>query len=151
MWISCILHALNCGPSHNPDMCPDWESNQWPFGLQADIHSTEPYQPVLIIHICLKRLHLFFFFWARAVRQGERNGEKHQYTRETSIGCLSHAPTGDVGHNAGTCPEQELNRQSWFMGQHSVTEPHQPGLSTLLNVKYQLRRIWYYHSAILGL
>ena len=29
----------------NPDMCPDWESNWGPFGLQASIQSTEPHQP----------------------------------------------------------------------------------------------------------
>ena len=32
---------LNC----NPGMCPDWESNQQPFGLQAGAQSTEPHQP----------------------------------------------------------------------------------------------------------
>ena len=26
-------------------MCPDWESNQKPFGLQAGAESTEPHQP----------------------------------------------------------------------------------------------------------
>ena len=31
--------------AHNPGMCPDWESNQRPFGLQAGIQSTEPHQP----------------------------------------------------------------------------------------------------------
>ena len=31
----------------NPGMCPDWESNQWPFGLQAGTQSTEPHQPGL--------------------------------------------------------------------------------------------------------
>ena len=31
----------------NPGMCPDWESNQWPFGLQASTQSTEPHQPGL--------------------------------------------------------------------------------------------------------
>ena len=30
--------------SHNPGMYPDWESNQWPFGLQAGTQSTEPHQ-----------------------------------------------------------------------------------------------------------
>ena len=30
---------------HNPGLCPDWESNQRPFGSQADAHSTEPHQP----------------------------------------------------------------------------------------------------------
>ena len=49
--------------AHNPGMCPDWELNQWPFGLEADAQSTEPYQPGLnerhftlstvIIHLAL--------------------------------------------------------------------------------------------------
>ena len=29
----------------NPGMCPDWESNQQSFGLQAGTQSTELYQP----------------------------------------------------------------------------------------------------------
>ena len=33
---------------HNPDMCPDGELNQQPFGLQANTHSTELHQPGLI-------------------------------------------------------------------------------------------------------
>ena len=31
--------------AHNPDMCPDWESNWQPFSLQAGAQSTEPHQP----------------------------------------------------------------------------------------------------------
>ena len=31
----------------NPGMCPDWESNQQPFGLQAGTQSTELHQPGL--------------------------------------------------------------------------------------------------------
>ena len=31
--------------AHNPDMCPDRESNWQPFGSQASTHSTEPHQP----------------------------------------------------------------------------------------------------------
>ena len=31
--------------AHNPGMCPDWESNQGHFGLQAGTQSTEPHQP----------------------------------------------------------------------------------------------------------
>ena len=31
--------------AQNPGMCPDWELNQQPFGLQAGIQNTEPYQP----------------------------------------------------------------------------------------------------------
>ena len=38
----------------NPGMCPDWESNQWPFGLQAGTQSTEPHQlgkiSIILIH-----------------------------------------------------------------------------------------------------
>ena len=33
--------------AHNPGMCPDWELNSQPFGLQADTQSTEPQQPGL--------------------------------------------------------------------------------------------------------
>ena len=33
--------------AYNPDMCPDWESNLWPFGSQAGTQSTEPHQPGL--------------------------------------------------------------------------------------------------------
>ena len=29
----------------NPGMCPDWESNQRPFGSQASTQSTELHQP----------------------------------------------------------------------------------------------------------
>ena len=32
-------------PACNSGMCPDWESNQQPFGLQAGTQSTELYQP----------------------------------------------------------------------------------------------------------
>ena len=39
-------YAPNWGDlAHNPGMCPDWESNQRPFGLQAGMQSTEPHQP----------------------------------------------------------------------------------------------------------
>ena len=34
-------------PAHNPGMCPDWESNQQPFGSQTNAQSTEPHQPGL--------------------------------------------------------------------------------------------------------
>ena len=30
---------------HIPGMCPDWESNWWPFGSQAGTQSNEPHQP----------------------------------------------------------------------------------------------------------
>ena len=33
------------GLAHNPGMCPDWESNQQPFGSRAGTESAEPHQP----------------------------------------------------------------------------------------------------------
>ena len=33
------------GLAHNPGICPDWESNQEPFGSQASVQSTVPHQP----------------------------------------------------------------------------------------------------------
>ena len=33
--------------ARNPGMCPDWESNPLPLGLQASVQSTEPHQPGL--------------------------------------------------------------------------------------------------------
>ena len=41
----CLSHVLYQGPALQPSMCPDWESNQRPFGLQAGTQSTEPHQP----------------------------------------------------------------------------------------------------------
>ena len=33
--------------AHNPGMCPDWESNRQPFGLQVGAQLTEPHKPEL--------------------------------------------------------------------------------------------------------
>ena len=35
--------------ARNPGMCPDWESNRTPFGLQSCAQSTEPHQTGLFI------------------------------------------------------------------------------------------------------
>ena len=35
--------------AHNPGMCPDWEWNLHPLGLQACAQSTEPHQPGLSV------------------------------------------------------------------------------------------------------
>ena len=39
--------------AHNPGMCPDWELNQRPFGLQAGAQSTETHKP----------RHISFYFY----------------------------------------------------------------------------------------
>ena len=46
------------GLARNPGMCPDWESNQRPFGSQAGNQSTEPHQPGLdlIFKACLQQV-----------------------------------------------------------------------------------------------
>ena len=41
---SCV--PLTGDLAYNPGKCPDWESNQQPFGSQAGTQSTVPYQPV---------------------------------------------------------------------------------------------------------
>ena len=53
--------------------------------------------------------------------------------RETSIcSCLSCAPTGDLALNSGMCPVGIEPATLWFAGQHSTTEPHQPGLKVYI-------------------
>ena len=42
--------------TRNPGMCPDWESNQWPFGSEAGAQSTEPHQPG-------HSLDIFILYW----------------------------------------------------------------------------------------
>ena len=39
--ISCLSHEL-WYQTHYPGMCPDWESNQWPFTLQYNAQPTSP-------------------------------------------------------------------------------------------------------------
>ena len=43
--ISCSHTLLTGDLACNPAVCPDWELNWWPFGLQTDVQSTKPYQP----------------------------------------------------------------------------------------------------------
>ena len=48
----CLSHAPPTGDlAYKPGMCPDWESNWRPFGLQAGAQSTEPHQPGLDVQI----------------------------------------------------------------------------------------------------
>ena len=48
---------------------------------------------------------------------------------ERNIGCRSHTPGWDLGHNPGKCPDWEWDWQH-FGSQTGAqsTEPHQPGL-----------------------
>ena len=51
----------------NPGVCPEWESNRWPFGLQAGPQSTEPHQPGRSLQSqCIRGKYLYacvFLFW----------------------------------------------------------------------------------------
>ena len=49
----CLSHAPIGDLAINPGMCPDWESNQRAFGLQAHAQSTELHQ--LGIYLFLER------------------------------------------------------------------------------------------------
>ena len=40
--------------AHNPGMCPNLESNQWPFSSKTGAQPTEPFQPGLILYIIHK-------------------------------------------------------------------------------------------------
>ena len=42
-----LLQAPTGDPACNPGMCPDWESNQQPFDLQAGAQSSASHQPGL--------------------------------------------------------------------------------------------------------
>ena len=45
--------------THNPGMCPDWESNWCPFSLQAGTQSTEPHHPEHDYSLCKQKcIHL---------------------------------------------------------------------------------------------
>ena len=58
---------------------------------------------------------------------GEREGEKHQCVRDTLIGCLLHAPTGDLARNSGMCPDWESNWRPFCLQVCTQsTEPHHP-------------------------
>ena len=61
--------------------------------------------------------------------EGGREGEKHQFDRETLIGCFSHTPpTGDQTHSPGWCPDWESNRRPFtFQDDTQPIEPHQSG------------------------
>ena len=69
------------------------------------------------------------FLWNKERSEGgEREGEKHQCDRETSIGYLSNAPIGGQACNPGMCPEQESNQQPLGLWDDTQpTEPHQSG------------------------
>ena len=59
--------------AHNPHMCPDWESNGWPFGSQASTQSTEPQQP---------EPYFVFYSWGISVRKLFSEGERLKNSKD---------------------------------------------------------------------
>ena len=92
--------------------------------------------PSSFIHIiaCVRISFLFkkgfIYFFRERGREGEREGEKQQCARDTSIDCLLHAPAGDLVRSPAMCPGWESNQQPFGLqaGPQSI-EPHQPGVN----------------------
>ena len=71
----------------------------------------------------------FIYFTLRERgREEEREGEKHQCVRDTSIGCLSHTPNWGPGPQPGMCPKWESDRQPFTsQADGQSTEPTSQG------------------------
>ena len=59
---------------------------------------------IIFVFICIFQKILFIF--RERGRNGEREEEKHQCVVASHM-----APTGDLAHNPGMCPDRESNRQ----------------------------------------
>ena len=70
----------------------------------------------------------FIYLFLERGDQREKEGEKHQCV------VASHVPlTGDLACNPGMGPDWELNQQPFgLQASAQSTEPHQPGLVSLL-------------------
>ena len=97
-----------------------------------------------IVQIFKKILFSLVFFLRGGVKR-RREGKNHRCERETSIGCLSHAPQLGGTHNPGKCPESNLRDKT------QPTEPHWLGLYFNFNMfkffldqsKITFKNSWY--------
>ena len=84
-----------------------------------------------LFSICKWVIYFFkfnFYFWFSREGEGEAEGEIHWCKRETPIGCLPCAPTGDQTCNPAMCPDQESNwRRLGLQVDSQPTEPHWEG------------------------
>ena len=96
------------------------------------MHSTDLFLRFLLIvkfslfsHFLFFFLRFYLFIFGQRGREGEREGEKHQYVVAYFV-----PPTGDLARNPGMCPDWESNQRPFGLqaGTQS-TEPHQQGLS----------------------
>ena len=110
-------------------MCPDWESNQWPFGSQAGAQSTEPHQPGHNLKI-FKRFKIlprwgvqaelffkkeFIYLFLERGEGRETKGENHQCVVVSPVPPTGKSNQWPFGSQAGT----------------QSTEPHQVGEAEL--------------------
>ena len=76
-------------------------------------------------------MHLLFF--RDKGREGEREEEKHQCERETSVSCCLYAPpTGDQTLNPGMCSNWESNQRPFSLWNDA--QPHLLGQENFLKV-----------------
>ena len=133
-------------PRALPGLCTGKNWERWPgafrcgaqyVSLQMQQESSPTHLPSLLGYIsCPRSLHFVSFFFLRfylfifreRAREGEREGETHWCSRETSV-CASHMPpTKDLARNPGTGPDWELNQQCFDLRNNAQpTEPHQSG------------------------
>ena len=98
-WMVASHVALTGALACNPGMCPDWESNQQPFGSQPVFNPLSYTSQGLLKLYTLKKKNLIYLFLERG-----REGEKYHLV-------ASRMPlTGDLGHNPGMCPDWELKQ-----------------------------------------
>ena len=80
----------------------------------------------------------FYLFLER--REGGREGEKQQWVRETSTGCLGQAPTQEPGPRPGMGPDGgigESNRQPFSLRDDAQPmQPHQLGHHLFLKIPF---------------
>ena len=61
------------------------------------------------------------FIFREREREGEKDGEKHRYARDTSMGCLSHAPNLGPGLQPQHVAWLGIKPVTfWFTGQYSI-------------------------------
>ena len=106
----------------NPGMYPTWESNQQHFALWDNAQSIEPHGSgggcFFVFFFFFK---ILFIYPLREGKGGRKKGRATSYGRDTSICCLSHAPTWGPGPQPRNVPWLGIELVTlWFLGQHSI-------------------------------
>ena len=75
----------------------------------------------VVRHHIFKKDFIYLFVFRERGREGEREGEKHQCVRETSISCLFYAPNQGPGLQPRHVPSLGIEpATSWFTGLLSI-------------------------------